>query len=42
MHERMLIAVAAKYGKYSDEYEKAGGKRKSERKRPTREPAPTA
>lgn len=40
MHERMLIAVAAKYGKDSDEYEKAGGKRKSERKRPTRKPAP--
>jgi hypothetical protein len=42
MHERMLIAVAAKYGKDSDEYEKAGGKRKSERKRPTRKQAPTA
>src|SRR5688500_12929292 len=34
MHERVLTAVAAKYGKDSDEYEKAGGKRKSERKRP--------
>ena len=34
-HERMLLAVAAKYGKDSDEYEMAGGKRKSERKRPT-------
>jgi hypothetical protein len=32
----MLIAVAAKYGKDSYEYEMAGGIRKSERKRPTR------
>jgi hypothetical protein len=35
IHERILIAVAAKYGKDSDEYEMAGGKRKSERKKPT-------
>jgi hypothetical protein len=34
--ERMLIAVAAKYGKDSYEYAMAGGTRKSERKRPTR------
>ncbi len=34
--ERMLIAVAAKYGKDSYEHEMAGGIRKSERKRPTR------
>jgi len=34
--ERMLAAVAARYGKDSDEYEKAGGTRKSERKRPAR------
>ena len=32
--ERMLIAVAAQYGLDSNEYEKAGGTRKSERKRP--------
>jgi len=36
LSERMLSAVAAVYGKDSDEYEKAGGKRKSERKRPER------
>jgi hypothetical protein len=36
LSERMLIAVAAKYGKDSYEYEMAGGTRKSARKRPTR------
>ncbi len=36
LSERMLIAVAARYGKDSYEYEMAGGVRKSERKRPTR------
>lgn len=36
LSERMLIAVAAKYGKDSYEYEMAGGIRKSERKRPAR------
>lgn len=36
LNERMLAGVAAKYGKDSDEYEKAGGIRKSERKRPVR------
>lgn len=36
LRERMLAGVAAKYGKDSDEYEKAGGTRKSERKRPVR------
>ena len=36
MTEHMLIAVAARYGKDSYEYEMAGGTRKSERKRPTR------
>jgi hypothetical protein len=36
LSERMLIAVAAKYGKDSYEYEMAGGTRKSERKRPIR------
>jgi hypothetical protein len=34
MHERMLLGVAVKYGKDSDEYEMAGGTRKSERKKP--------
>ncbi len=36
LSERMLIAVAAKYGKDSYEYEMAGGTRKSARKRSTR------
>lgn len=36
LHERILLAVAAKYGKDSDEYEMAGGKRKSERAKPTK------
>lgn len=35
-HERMLLGVAAKFGKDSDEYEMAGGKRKSERRKPTK------
>lgn len=30
---RMLAAVAARYGRDSNEYEQAGGKRKSDRKR---------
>ncbi|HJQ25205.1 MAG TPA: hypothetical protein VKA60_14900 [Blastocatellia bacterium] len=34
--ERMLAGVAARYGKDSSEYEQAGGKRKSERKFPSR------
>lgn len=34
--ERMLAGVGSKYGKDSDEYEKAGGKKKSERKRRTK------
>jgi uncharacterized protein YukE len=39
--ERVLAGVAAKYGKNSNEYEKVGGVRKSERKRPaTRKPTP--
>ncbi len=38
LNERFLLAVGAKYGKDSDEYEMAGGKRKSERKRPTKKP----
>jgi hypothetical protein len=35
LHERILISVAAKYGKNSDEYEQAGGVKKSERKKRT-------
>ena len=31
--DRMLAAVAARYGRDSNEYEQAGGKRKSDRKR---------
>jgi hypothetical protein len=34
--ERILLGVATKYGKDSDEYEMAGGVRKSERKHRTR------
>jgi hypothetical protein len=33
LSERMLIGIAAKYGKNSNEYEKAGGTKKSERRR---------
>lgn len=36
LSEAMLIGVANKYGKNSTEYKKAGGVKKSERKRPTR------
>lgn len=34
-NERVLTGVATKYGKNSSQYEMAGGKRKSERKKPT-------
>lgn len=34
--ERMLIGVASKYGKNSNEYKMAGGTRRVERKRPQR------
>ncbi len=40
--EQILLGVAARYGKNSYEYEKAGGVRKSERKRPRRQTAVTA
>lgn len=41
--ERILLAVAVKYGKDSIEYQKAGGTRKSERRKPARgRTAPTA
>jgi hypothetical protein len=36
LSEHMLIGVAAKYGKDSQEYVMAGGIRKSQRRRPTR------
>jgi hypothetical protein len=36
--ERILLGVATRYGKDSNEYEMAGGIRKSDRKRPTRKP----
>ncbi len=40
LSERMLAGVASKFGKDSDDYEKAGGVRKSERRRAARKPAP--
>jgi len=36
LNSRILESVAAVYGHDSNEYEKAGGKRKSDRKRPLR------
>ncbi|WP_218079706.1 hypothetical protein [Anthocerotibacter panamensis] len=39
--ERMLAGITLKYGKDSSQYEKAGGIRKSERKRPVRKPKTT-
>jgi hypothetical protein len=39
LSDRMLAAAAAKFGRDSNEYEKAGGKRKSDRKRITFRPA---
>ncbi len=40
--EQILLGVAARFGKDSYEYEKAGGVRKSERKRPARRKAAAA
>lgn len=40
VNERMLEAVGVKFGKDSNEYEKAGGVRKSERKRSASKPKP--
>jgi 7-cyano-7-deazaguanine synthase in queuosine biosynthesis len=37
--EHILLSVAAKYGKDSDEYEIAGGIRRSDRQRPVRKTA---
>ncbi|MGI8935279.1 MAG: hypothetical protein ACR2FS_14525 [Phormidesmis sp.] len=46
MTDRMLTGVATQFGKNSDEYEMAGGTRKSERRRVKRpamgQPASTA
>jgi hypothetical protein len=36
LSERMLMGVGSKYGKNSNEYEMAGGVKKSERKKPVR------
>ncbi|MBD2104336.1 hypothetical protein [Leptolyngbya sp. FACHB-261] len=36
LSEHMLLGVASKYGKSSEEYEMAGGVRKGERRRPVR------
>ena len=38
LSEKMLEAVGSKYGHDSEEYVKAGGTRKSDRKRPVRKP----
>lgn len=35
--EQVLMGVAVRFGKNSDEYDKAGGVRKRDRKRPTRQ-----
>jgi hypothetical protein len=42
LSERMLEAVGSIYGHDSNEYEQAGGVRKSARKRPVRKPKPEA
>ncbi|MEL6248456.1 MAG: hypothetical protein AAFY78_15360 [Cyanobacteria bacterium J06648_16] len=39
--ERVLLAVAVRYGKDSDEYERTGGRRRSERRRSGLTVAPT-
>jgi phage shock protein A len=36
LSERMLAGVASKFGKNSDKYEMAGGRKKSERRRPSK------
>jgi hypothetical protein len=40
--ERWLAAVGVRFGKDSDEYEMAGGTRKSERKKPVRRNVPAS
>jgi hypothetical protein len=42
MSTRMLKGVSSKFGEDSDQYEKAGGKRTSERARPRRKAVPAA
>ena len=42
INERMLLAVAARYGKNSNEYEQAGGTRKADRAKPAKKAAPDA
>ena len=42
MSDRMLTGVATQYGKNSDEYEMAGGTRKSERRRKRQSLKPSA
>lgn len=42
LSELMLLGVATKYGKNSNEYEMAGGVRKIDRKRPVRSKSVTA
>ena len=41
-NKKILPAVGLKYGTDSDEYEKVGGKRESERARRTVKPKPTS
>lgn len=41
LSERLLDAVGLKYGKDSNEYEMAGGTRKSDRKKPAKKTTPT-
>jgi hypothetical protein len=42
VHERVLLAVAARYGKNSNEYEQAGGTRKTDRAKTAKKIAPDA
>jgi hypothetical protein len=42
IHERILLAVAARYGKNSNEYEQAGGTRKADRAKTAKKIAPDA
>lgn len=41
-HERILLGIGSKFGKNSIEYEKAGGTRKSERKKPSKAKTPVS
>ena len=42
LNERLLLSVGSNYGKDSNEYEKAGGVRKSDRKKTVRKDKPMA